>query len=396
MGGRLSGLHMRPQDERDWVGTLRDLRPIITEIGEAADQVFNFVKGGENVLKLLADAYQLPGGPGDGDGNKTDLVGERIPRADSERKQPQVGGGFKNPSLKLRLIALKILPSPSTLTLSGEAKATLELATDYPAAFDTPSEINLKVTSTSISASQIGVTGSATMAKVLHANLTLQLHYDPRQLFEAVVRFAKKRNLTRGEVEQLLRSMSLDAKAIMTVGSENLGLPISIMKLSASSLLPMRRPLIGATDELLPAEISSLPRSVFIGGVQAVSKGVFFDVPVPALALHYSNYGYTQGVSGTIAGLAKPDLDHIGQVQVFGFADLRYAKRVTNSVDLDFGVTYTYSPAGATAPNEALQVQYLHARSKSWLGPSRDNEVPGADRSGHNVVFNIRGTFDGW
>jgi hypothetical protein len=63
-------------------------------------------------------------------------------------------------------------------------------------------------------------------------------------------------------------------------------------------------------------------------------------------------------------------------------------------VDLDFGVTYTYSPAGAKAPSEALQVQYLHARSKSWLGPSRDNEVPGADRSGHNLMFNIRGTFD--
>ena len=92
--------------------------------------------------------------------------------------------------------------------------------------------------------------------------------------------------------------------------------------------------------------------------------------------------------------LAKPDLDHIGQVQTFGFLDLRYAKRVSNAVDLDFGITYTVSPAGAAAPSDALQVQYLHARSKSWLGPSRDNEVPGADRSGHNFMFNIRGTFD--
>jgi hypothetical protein len=391
MGGRLSGLHMRPQNESDWVGKLRDLRPIITEIGKAADQVFNFVKGGEDVLQKLADAYQLPGGPGDGDGNATDLVGERIPRADSERKQPQVGGGFKNLGLKLRLIDLKILPSPSTLTLSGEAKATLELATDYPAAFDSPTDIDLKVTSTSISASQIGVTGSATMDKVLHADLTLQLHYDPRQLFETVVRFAKKRNLTRGEVGQLLGSMSLDARAIMKLGP----VPISIMNLSASSVLPMRRPLIGATDELLPVQLSSLPnRTVSILGVQAVPKGVFFDVPVPALGAHYSNYGYTRGFSATAAALAKPDLDHIGQFQAFGFVDLHYAKRVSNTVDLNFGATYTYSPAGATPPNEALQVQYLHARSKSWLGPSRDNEVPGADRSGHNFMFNIRGTFD--
>ena len=390
--GHLSGLHMRPQEERDWIGKLRDLKPIIIEIGKAADQVFNFVKGGEDVLQKLADAYQLPGGPGDGDGNATDLVGERIPRADSERKQPQVGGGFKNLGLKLRLIDLKILPSPTTLTLSGEAKATLELATDYPAAFDSPTEINLKVTSTSISASQIGVTGSATMAKVLHADLTLQLHYDPRQLFEAVVRFAKRRNLTRGEVGQLLGSMSLDAEAIMKLGP----VPVSIMNLSASSVLPMRRPLIGATNELLPVQLSSLPnRTVSILGAQAVPKGVFFDVPVPALGAHYSKYGYTQGFSGTAAALAKPDLDHIGEFQTFGFVDLRYARRVTNTVDLDFGLTYTYSPAGAAAPSDALQVQYLHARSKSWLGPSRENEVPGADRSGHNVMFNIRGTFGG-
>ena len=391
MGGRLSGLHMRPQNESDWIGKLRDLKPIITEIGKAVDQVFNFVKGGEDVLQKLADAYQLPGGPGDGDGNATDLVGERIPRADSRRKQPQVGGGFKNLGLKLRLIDLKILPSPSTLTLSGEAKATLELATDYPAAFDSPTEIDLKVTSTSISASQIGVTGSATMARVLHADLKLQLHYEPRQLFDAVVRFAKRRNLTRGEVGQLLGSVSLDARAIMKLGP----VPISIMNLSASSVLPMRRPLIGATDELLPVQLSSLPdRTVSILGVQAVPKGVFFDVPVPALGAHYSKYGYTRGFSATGAALVKPDLDHIGQFQTFGFVDLRFAKRVSNTVDLDFGATYTYSPAGATPPNEALQVQYLHARSKSWLGPSRDNEVPGADRSGHNFMFNIRGTFD--
>jgi hypothetical protein len=299
MGGRLSGLHMRPQEERDWVGTLRDLKPIITEIGEAADQVFDFSKGGQDVLQKLADAYQLPGGPGDGDGNATDLVGERIPRADSERTQPRVGGGFKNTGLKLRLIDLKILPSPSTLTLSGEAKATLELATDYPAAFDTPSEINLRVTSTSISASQIGVTGSATMDKVLHADLTLQLHYDPRQLFEAVVRFAKKRNLTRSEVEQLLRSVSLDAKAIMKLGF----VPISIMKLSASSVLPMRRPLIGATDELLPAQLSSLPnREVF----RRCRRGSSLTSPSPRLHCTTPNMAIPRGSRAPSRGWPNP------------------------------------------------------------------------------------------
>jgi hypothetical protein len=87
-------------------------------------------------------------------------------------------------------------------------------------------------------------------------------------------------------------------------------------------------------------------------------------------------------------------LDHLGQVQAFGYVDLHYAKRVSNAVDLDVGITYTYSPTSATGESEELQVQFLHARSKSWLSPSRDNASPGADRSGHSFMFAIKGTFD--
>ncbi len=50
------------------------------------------------------------------------------------------------------------------------------------------------------------------------------------------------------------------------------------MKLSASPLLPMRRLVIGATDEPV---------------AQAAPKAVFFDVPVPALGLHYSKFDRT-------------------------------------------------------------------------------------------------------
>jgi hypothetical protein len=384
-----------PNDE-DIVGTLRNLHKVVESIGQAAGVALDFVKGAQNVRQILDDIYRSPDVPTSTGGNATESIGERLPPGrdrDSRRPQPTVGGGFKKPSLSLRLKDTKILPDFKTLTLYGEAKATVEIATEYPAKFDTPTEIALKVTSTSISPSQIGVTGSATLYKVLRGDFKLQLHYDHRQLINTVVRFAKNRNLTRGDVEQMLSSMSFDASAVAKVGF----LPLSYLKLSASSLLPLRRPLIGATDELLPVQLSSLPdREMFVGGVQVVPKGVFFDVPVPALGFHYSKYGRSQGLSGTLAGLAKPDLDHLGQVQTFGYLDLHYAKRVSNAVDLDVGVTYTYSPSSAAGEAERLQVQYLHARSKSWMPQTRDNEAPGADRSGHNFMFSIRGTFDGF
>jgi hypothetical protein len=375
-------------------GTLRNLHKIVESIGDAAGVALDFVKGAQNVRQILDDIYRSPDVPTSTGGNATESIGERLPPGrdrDSRRPQPTVGGGLKKPSLSLRLKDTKILPDFKTLTLFGEAKATVEIATEYPAKFDTPTEIALKITSTSISPSQIGVVGSATMYKVLRGDFKLQLHYDHRQLINTIVRFAKNRNLTRGDVEQMLSSMSFDASAVAKVGF----LPLSYLKLSASSLLPLRRPLIGATDELLPVQLSSLPdREMFVGGLQVVPKGVFFDVPVPALGLHFSKYGRTQGLSGTLAGLAKPDLDHLGQVQTFGYLDLHYAKRVSNAVDLDVGITYTYSPSSAAGEVERLQVQYLHARSKSWVPQTRDNEPPGADRSGHNFMFSIRGTFD--
>jgi len=387
-------LRMRRANNDGIAGTLRDLEKVVKSIDDAAGVALDFVKGGQNVLQILADIYRSTDVPASAEGNATDLVGERLPPGrdrDSRRPQPRVGGGFKNPGLSLRLKDTKFLPDFKTLTLFGEAKATLEIPTEYPAAFDSPTEINFKLTSTSISTSQIGVVGVATMYKVLHGNFKIQLHYDDRQLIETIVRFAKERNLTQAEVEQLLQSMSFDASAVVKAGF----LPLSFIKLSASSLLPMRRPLIGATDELLPVQLSSLPdREMFIGGAQVVPKGVFFDVPVPAVGLHYSRYGRGHGVSGTVAGLAKPDLDNLGQVQTFGFVDLHYAKRVSNAVDLDVGITYTYSPSSELGSAEELQVQYLHARSKPWLPQSRDNQPPGADRSGHNFMFSVKGTFD--
>lgn len=396
MGGRVPGpvgMHMRQPDEGgDLIGTLRNLQKYVRAIGSAATVALDFLRGGENVRRILNDIYGSPGGSSEDPGNATDLVSDRLPPGRDSRPPPmRTGGGIKNLSASIRLKDTKLLPDFRTLTLFGEAKATVEIPTEYPPDFDAPTEIALKVTSTSISPKQIGVVGRATMYKVFHGDIKLQLHYDSQQLIETIARFAKQRNLTRAEVEQLLRSISFDASTVLKAGL----LPVSFIKVSAASLLPMRRPLIGATDELLPVQIASLPgREMFVGGAQVVPKGVFFDTFVPALGLHYSKYGRTQGVAGTIAGLAKPDLEHLGQVQAFGYVDLHYAKRVSDAVDLDVGITYTYSPSHAAGESEALQLQYLHARSKSWLPRSQDNDPPGDDRSGHRFMFTLKGTFD--
>jgi hypothetical protein len=397
MGGHVPGplgLHMRKQKDDGIVGTLRNLQKMIDSIGSAKSIELDFVKGGHNILKTLADIYESPSTPGVDDSNATDLVSERLaPNVESafRRPQPTVGGGIKNPSIRIRLKDGNLSPDFSTLTIAGEAKATIEIPTNYPAQFDSPTDIGVKITSASLSPSQIGVVGRVDMARVFHGNLKLQVHLDDRRLLEAIAIFARQRNLTRSQIEDVLRSMSFDASMLVKAGF----LPISFMKLSATSLLPLSRPLIGATDDLLPAQIASMPnRELLIVGGQVVPKGVFFDTFVPGLGAHYSNYGTSQGISGTVAGLAKPDLDHIGQVQAFGYADLHYARRVSNTVDLDFGMTYTYSPTSTASQTDALQLQYLHASSKSWLPSSQDNQPPAADHSGHSFMFTIKGTFD--
>ena len=397
MGGHIPGplgLHMREHKDDGIAGTLRNVQKVIESIGGAKSIELDFVKGGQNILKTLADIYQSPSTAGVDDSNATDLISERLaPNVESafRRPQPTSGGGIRNPSVKIRLKDANLSPDFSTLTVTGEAKATVEIATNYPAEFDTPTEIGVKITSASLSPSQLGVVGRVNMARVFHGDLKLQVHLDDRRLLEAIALFARRRNLTRSQVEDVLRSMSFDASMFVKAGF----LPISFMKLRAASLLPMHRPLIGATDDLLPAQIAAMPnRELLIVGGQVVPKGVFFDTFVPGLGAHYSNYGTSQGISGTIAGLAKPDLDHIGQVQAFGYADLHYARRASNTVDLDFGMTYTYSPTGTASQADALQLQYLHASSKSWLPPSQDNQPPAADHSGHSFMFTIKGTFD--
>ena len=386
-----TGSDVRPYSDCEMFGTMRDLKTDVDPTNDTDPVKVDFVKSARNILNILKDIYgpSTDGPPEDG-GNLTDLVGDKLPPQQDPYRPKKFGGGLKDNIVCLRLTDTKITPDFSSLTLSGAATATVNIGTEFPL-LDSPTEIGLKITSASISPSRIGLVGSASLYKVLHSDFNLQLHLNDSVLFETVIRLAKERKLTRREVEQLLASMSLDASDVMKAGA----LPLSFIKLGASSLLPMHRPLIGATDRLLPVQLASLPDSkmLILGGL-AVPKGVFFDMSVPGLGVHYSKYGPTEGVSATIAGLATPNLQNLAQVKTYGYADLHYARRFSNTVDIDVGITYTYALAHDSDPPDPLQLQYLHAESQAWRPVSRDNQPPDADRSGHNFMFTIKGTFD--
>jgi hypothetical protein len=373
----------------DISGTMSNLTTDVEATNDTSPIKLDFSKGAEHIVQILKDTFALAGGKKSDDGNLTDLVSDKLPPQHDPYEPQTFGGGLKD-GVCLRLSKVNIVPKLDALELHGDAKATLNIGTEVPM-FDTPTAIDFDITSTSISPSQIGLIGSISTHKVFHADFKLQLHYDDRILIENLARFAKNRDLSQKEVEQILQSMSFDASAVMKLGS----LPLSYLRASASSLLPLRRPLIGATDDLLPVQIAALPDAkLLMLGTQVVPKGVFFDTLVPGLGVHYSKYGVTDGFSGTVAGLAVPDLNNITNVKTYGYVDLRYAKRVSDALDIDVGITYTYSLNNSAASNDPLQLQYLHAESKSWLPPSQENQPPDANRSGHNFMFTVRGQFN--
>jgi len=151
---------------------------------------------------------------------------------------------------------------------------------------------------------------------------------------------------------------------------------------------------IGATDEMVPAQISALPdREITNLLLFEIPKGVLFDTPVPGLGAHYSKFGRKSGYSATIAGVATPNFQKFPQVNAYGYIDLSYSRRVSDSLDIKVGVTYTYSPKSDTPP-DPFALQYKHAEAMSWLPTSADNLNPDPDRSGHNFFFNISGTFE--
>ena len=74
----------------------------------------------------------------------------------------------------------------------------------------------------------------------------------------------------------------------------------------------MRRPVIGAMDELLPGQISSLPsREMFVGGMWVVPKGGFFGSC-------YLSHALPRGVAKKIGEL------NVLQIHVCPPAFLRY------------------------------------------------------------------------
>jgi hypothetical protein len=271
----------------------------------------------------------------------------------------------------------------------------LEIPTAYPLQFDSPINIDIGITSTTIGASELGMKGRAKAYGIFRADFDLHLHYKPADLVKAVTAAAGKRKLTKAELSALLDKISFDASAVAKAG-----LPLSFVSISAGSLLPLSRPLLGAQDRLLPVQVSSLPDSrLFIGGTVIVPPGVAFDTAVPGLGAHYSNYGRKRGYSGTLGVVVKPDLAALGSMNVrrilpiYGYLDLRYVRRVSDTIDLGVRIGYTYSPPEESAAGPT-PTDFLGAKHKPWLPTSRENIPPGEDTSGHKVFFKLEATHD--
>jgi hypothetical protein len=278
--------------------------------------------------------------------------------------------------------------SQSSATLSGEATATLTIPTQYPSIAD-PTEVKLKVTSTDISPSQIGVAGSIRAFQVFHGNFNLTLGLD-RQVIDPIVRLARQKKLTRTEVEQMLRHINIDFSTKIYPGF----IPIPYyLHLSASSLLPLHRPVLGALDEMAPSWMASLPdRSITTYGWEAVPAGTFFQAVTPGFGIHLSKYGRKQGYSATVAGLAVPEPSNLLHWNAYGYVDLQYGRRVSKTVDLNFRATLVYGDESLS--NEPLSLQYLHAEAKSWQPTSAENQPASPPLNGPSIMFSLNGIHD--
>ena len=351
-----------------------------------------------NLGRILSDIYSSDNWPREPSvsGNVTDPANARLPSPGRERDatRPTQKPTFrlKDPKAKLKKVEFK----DDEFVVTGSASATLEIPTAYPLQFDSPINIDLAITSTSISASELGLTGRAKAFGIFRADFDLHLHYKQAELVKAITAAAGKKKLTQAQVAALLDSVNFDASAVIKAG-----LPLSFVSLSASSLLPLSPPLLGAQDRLLPPQISALPDSrMFIGGTVIVPPGVAFETAVPGLGAHYSNYGRKSGYSATVGAVVKPSLKELGSLDagkilpVYGYLDLRYVRRVSETVDLGLRIGYTYAPGKKSSDDDALPPDFLGAKAKPWLDTSRENVPPEEDTSGHKVFFRVEGTMD--
>jgi hypothetical protein len=139
--------------------------------------------------------------------------------------------------------------------------------------------------------------------------------------------------------------------------------------------------------------------SLLTGPMIAIPKGVFFDTIAPALGVHYSKFGQRRGFSLTAGTVAKPNLDQLGKdwgklVSIFGYLDIYYVKRISDTFDLGLGLTWAWDPFSARSEPGPAHLHFLESKNKPWLPTSRENVPPSEDRSGHRLMFKIQGTHD--
>ncbi len=280
--------------------------------------------------------------------------------------------------------------------LNGTASFVLELPTPYPGTFDSPTPIRVQITSPKFDRRQLSIDGRATaMGKLVRMSFKVALHYELRDVVKVAATIGRDKGIKKETLEQLLSEIRINVSAF---GWATI-LPTWAW-LSASSLLPVDRPLLGTNSRLLPPQFGALPDSSFVNvGTIAIPSGVFFDTPAPAAGAHWSKFGRTSGFSLTGGVVGTPNLDQIGKnwgkaFSVYGYADLYYVKRVAQTVDLGFGLTYAIDVFGERAAPTPAHLHFSESKYQPWLPGSRENVAPAEDRSGQRLMFRLKGTHD--
>lgn len=369
------------------------LEPLKQKAEEAWDQVVRFV----DRARLKAMLNEIYGSERWADANKEDKGGKlsdpmnaRLPHTTREQdaRRPT-----EKPTLRLKDPDLSFKDG----ILHGTASFVLEIPTPYPEKFDSPTSIRVEIKSPKVGLDKLSVKSRVTvLGGLVRVNFNkIELHYDPRAVVKAAVAIARDRGIKKETLEELLSEVRIDVSAFGWVAI----LPTWVW-LSASSALPLDRPLLGTKDRLLPVQFGALPDSSFVNvGTIAVPSGVFFDTPAPAAGAHWSKFGRDQGFSLTASVIGTPNLDQIAKdwsraASVYGYADLYYVKRVSDTVDLGVGLTYAIDVFGERAAPTPAHLHYLESKYKPWLPPSQENVPPAEDRSGQRLMFRLKGTHD--
>jgi hypothetical protein len=233
----------RPKLKKPAVLRNPKLVPLEKKASNAWNQLVQFVNPAK-LRRMLGEIYSserwADANTEDKEGNVFDPMHARLPNTRRERdaRRPT-----KKPTLRLKDPKVDFQNG----LLNGTASFVLELPTPY-GDFDSPTPINVKISSHKDGLTQAKVKGSASVFwKLARANFTVRLHYDPLDVVKAAFAIAAKKGIDKEMLEKLLSEIRMDISALAWV----VILPTWV-RISTSSLLPMDRPLFGTKDRLLP------------------------------------------------------------------------------------------------------------------------------------------------